>query len=173
MPNRIEEMTSKVAGKAGAAAASLKGLRGVFSTLAEQHKEVSVLLKRALSSDDSAKRVDLWKKIRAELLSHEQAELREVYPQIQGSPELDRMVRRHTDEASQLEALIKEIDITSVDSGAWAAMVRRLEEVVKAHVEEEENEFFPRAQEAIGPDAARDIDDRFQRTKKSLMQGQS
>lgn len=77
MPNRMDSMISKGAGMVKAVKARLEGLVGVFKTLAEQHGEVAALLKRLQHSPD--KRSELWPEIRRELLSHERAELREVY----------------------------------------------------------------------------------------------
>ena len=52
MPNPIEKMAAKGAGKVAAIGARAKGLTGVFNTLAEQHHEAAVLLKRAEGVDD-------------------------------------------------------------------------------------------------------------------------
>ncbi|TMQ13574.1 MAG: hypothetical protein E6J90_28220 [Deltaproteobacteria bacterium] len=70
-------MISKGAGKVKGVKARLDGLVGVFKTLAEQHGEVKVLLKRL--QDKPEKKPELWPEIRRELLSHERGELRVVY----------------------------------------------------------------------------------------------
>jgi hypothetical protein len=48
--------------------------------------------------------------------------------------------------------------------------VQRLVALVKAHVELEEEEFFPRAQEAIGDAAARELETPFSRAKQLAME---
>src|ERR1043165_6078223 len=78
MPNRMDQMTSKGAGVMKGIKARLDGLTGVFRTLAEQHGEVSTLLKRP--QDKREKKAELWPEIRRELLSHERGEVRVVYP---------------------------------------------------------------------------------------------
>src|SRR5262245_63544279 len=99
MPNIMEEFAAHTAGKVGAVAARVKGLTGVFNKLAEQHKEVSALLKRVSMSHEPAKRLELWRMIRTNLLSHERAELREVYPAFQSHPELENIAQQHEQQA--------------------------------------------------------------------------
>ncbi len=169
MPNKFEEAISKGAGKVGALAAEMKGLRGVFSTLAEEHKEVSALLKRAVSAKDPAKKEDLWRKIRLELLSHERAERQEVYPHLANGGALQGVVQEHRVEAEQLEAIIAELDALDPRSDAWDTSLRKLESVVKQHVDQEENEYFPQAQDAIGKDGAARLDPAFRAAKQSFM----
>ena len=68
MPNKLEEATGKAVGFAKEVKATFKGLTGVFKVLCEQHGEVSALLKRAASAEKVEKRLDLWGKIRQELI---------------------------------------------------------------------------------------------------------
>jgi hypothetical protein len=56
------------------------------------------------------KRAELWPMIRAALRSHEQGELREVYPVLGNYPELQTLVKRHDAEASQLSQTIDQMD---------------------------------------------------------------
>ena len=77
MSNPFQDLVAKVTGKAAGVEARAKGLKGVFRKLAEQHHEVGSLLASAQKADDPA---GLWQRIRTELVSHEQAELVEIYP---------------------------------------------------------------------------------------------
>ena len=126
MPNRMEEMASKAMGKAKEGKAAATGLTGVFRTLAEQHGEVSALLKRAKSSDDPARRTELWQKIRVELLSHERAEMREVYPVLREYAETRTLAEHHDREAKELESMISRLDGTDhLTHRVQASMIRR------------------------------------------------
>jgi hypothetical protein len=71
MPNPVENVVAKAVGKAAAVEARLKGLKGVFMKLAEQHHQVASLLARAESTEDFTVRASLWRQIRKELVSHE------------------------------------------------------------------------------------------------------
>src|SRR5690348_139652 len=58
MATRTDELLSKGMGKAKAVKARLSGLVGLFGKLAEQHGQVSAMLKRVQSN--VSKRAELW-----------------------------------------------------------------------------------------------------------------
>jgi hypothetical protein len=170
MPNPIEELAAKTAGKVGAVAARAKGLTGVFNKLAEQHKEAATMLKRLSLVDDVSKRQDLWSSVRRELLAHERAELAAVYPVIEQHEATRDIADRHGQQADTLEAAIGEIDIVGCDSPNFKPLVERLITLVKLHVEEEENEFFPRAQEALGKEGVNDLEGPFMGARERILE---
>ncbi len=169
MPNRMEEAMSKGAGKVKAATARLKGLTGVFNHLAEEHTEANSLLKRAKSAEDPAKQQDIWLKLRKELLSHEQAEMSEVYPELERHAATRQLVAHHNREAEQLERAIAQVDQAAYGTEAWHARLEALEQLLKEHVEKEEQSFFPKAQEALDQETIRDLQQRFELAKKSIL----
>lgn len=169
MPNPLENAAAKTAAKVANLGARAKGLTGVFAKLAEQHQEAAVLLKRAASVDDVEKRRDLWTTLRGELLSHERGERQVVYPALERHPDLEDIVRHHNQEADTLEAAINEIDAAGCASPSWEANLKRLTTLIQEHVDEEEGEFFPRAQGALGKDAARDLEGPFMAAKERAM----
>jgi hypothetical protein len=169
MPNSIENVIAKGAGKVAAIEARAKGLKGVFTKLAEQHREAATLLGRAESSTDLEKRRDLWREIKKQLVSHERAELTEIYPLLSAYDSTREIAARHAQEANALEAMIQQIDAMTFDSPAWKPSLERLSALVKQHVAEEEGEFFPRAQAALGDEAAKQLEEPFMRAKQREM----
>ncbi|MET0413429.1 MAG: hemerythrin domain-containing protein [Polyangiaceae bacterium] len=143
-------------------------MTGVFNKLAEQHKEVAALLQRCELADEPEKRKDLWSKIRVELLSHEQGELREVYPAFDKHVSLRDIVEEHADDADLLESTIQEIDGIDFASEAWPVALQRLITAVKQHAEEEEKEFFPRAQDVLGKNETKSLEERFLAAQESV-----
>ncbi|MGA7616709.1 MAG: hemerythrin domain-containing protein [Thermoanaerobaculia bacterium] len=167
--NRIDEMASNAMGKAKEMKDAATGLKGVFRTLAEQHGEVSALLKRARSTDDAEKRAELWRKIRVELLSHERGEMREVYPVLREHAETRSLADHHDREAKELESMISRLDAMSTGSDEWEDLFSEIADTVQHHAREEENEFFPKAQETIGKAEAERLEARFMQTKKRIV----
>lgn len=165
MPNTVENVVAKAVGKSAALEARLKGLKGVFTKLTEQHHEVSSLLKRAESTDDFTTRASLWREIRKELVSHEQGELLEIYPALSEVESVREIAAAHANDAAELEACIREVDAIAFQSEDWKVALRRLIEKVTEHVELEERDFFPRAQHAIGAEAAVQLLEPFERAK--------
>jgi len=166
MPNRMDSIISKGVGTVKGAEARLRGLVGVFKVLSEQHGEAGALLKRV--KRDAAKRAELWPTIRQELVSHERAELRELYPVLAEHGRLRALADRHEVEAGQLSTLIDRIHGTEMSSAEWGQLFDQLVDMVTQHVKEEEGEIFPKAQEVIGAALAKEIEPRFLAAKKQI-----
>ncbi len=161
MGKKMTDFGAKTAGKAKGVMAAVKGLSGVFNTLAQEHAEAASLLKRAKVSDSAETRSGLWAEIRVALLSHERGELEVVYPVLAMYPELKPFVVAHAKEATELETCIKEIDAINASSVTWKAKLDELIDMVTEHVEEEENQWFPQAIELLGKDKADELDPKF------------
>jgi hemerythrin superfamily protein len=166
MANPMDQLISKGAGKVHQIKARANGLIGVFSALAEQHGEAGALLKRLKA--DPSKRADLWPTIRAALTSHEQGELREVYPVFREYGELWSIADHHEREASQLSATIAQIDALGAETTEFVPLLYKLIRLVEAHVVEEEEKIFPMALQVIGDARARALEPRFLATAKQI-----
>jgi len=166
MSNPIEKIVAKVAGKTAGLEARFHGLHGVFATLAEQHHEACSLLQGAESTNDYTKRSELWRQTRRALLSHEQAELLEIYPVLEGYEATRELARRHATHANELHQLIVHVDALGVQADAWRASLQRLLAKVKEHAAEEEGEFFPRAQDVLGEYRVRKLEARYLRAQE-------
>lgn len=167
MANPIEQISVKAAGTVKAMKAGFEGLRGVFLHLAEEHGEVGALMKRVSKSTESDVRREHWGKIRSELLSHEQAEMAEVYPLLTGIEATGEIVALHSQEAGQLKEAIAAVDAHDFGSPAWASAFERLFTLVQQHVAEEENDFFPRAQEVMTEDQSKAVLERYEAAKQA------
>jgi hemerythrin superfamily protein len=163
MPIRLDSMLSKGAGVLKGVKARLDGLHGVFKTLAEQHGEVSAMMKRL--KDHPEKRAELWPEIRRNLISHERAEMREIYPVLRQHDQTRVLADHHDQEAAELERLIERLDS---ETGNWQALFAQLVDTVVHHATEEETQIFPRAQDAIGDRVTRDLEARFLATQKQI-----
>jgi hemerythrin superfamily protein len=164
MPNRIQSIVSKSVGKVKGVKARLDGLVGVFKTLAEQHAEVKVLLRKL--QDNPEMKAELWPDIRRNLLSHEKAELREVYSVLRMHSPTAELADHHDEEAGEMEGLIDEIE--TADPDTWQMLYDELVDSVSFHASEEEREIFPKALQVIGDKAAKQLDDKFLAAQKQF-----
>jgi hemerythrin superfamily protein len=162
----MDSMLSQGMGKVKAVKARLSGLVGVFKTLAAQHGEVRALMERAKTSDQRF--ADLWPTIRRELISHEKAEMRELYPVLRAHPTTRLLADHHDAEADEMEVMIQSVDALAVESAERRAAFQRLIEVVVHHANEEESEIFPKAQETIGKQRALQIEPKLMAAKKQI-----
>jgi len=166
MANLMTSLLSHGLGKVKAMKARLSGLVGVFKTLAQQHGEITVLLELAKVSDNKFK--ELWPQIRRELLSHEKAEVREVFPVLRAYAATRALADRHDAEATELEQLIARVDKLAVDSPERRDVFQQLVDTGLKHTREEETEMFPKAQGVIGKQEAEALDARFLAAKRQI-----
>ena|SRR5688572_23464813 len=168
MPNRVEEATSAAMGVIKDVKATVKGLTGVFKHLMEEHGKVSALIARVKMSSDKDVRARLYPTIRSELLGHETGELNAVYPAMAPYPEISGIAEEHARDAGELQRQIAEVDRYSYASAEWGPAFDRLAELVQRHVAEEESEYFPRAQKAMGGDLSKRLLPLFESAKKTM-----
>ena len=128
-----------------------------------------MLLSRAVKAKEADKRRALWTEIKKQLVSHERAELAEVYPALGSDSRTEDIARIHAKEAGELERTIKQIDALSFNSPEWQHQIGQLTKLVKSHVAEEEGEFFPQAQEVLGKDGAKQLEKPFMSAKEREM----
>lgn len=165
MTNPIEGAASKVMGAAKDVKATFKGLTGVFKHLMEEHGKVGALVSRVKGSSDEKIRAELYPTIRKELLAHERGELVAVYPVLAQHAETRGIASQHETEAKELEAAIAAVDALTYSDPGWEAAFEHVATLVEEHVEEEETDFFPKAQEVLGDDEAKALLPRFEAAK--------
>ena len=165
MPTRMPESTSAREPRAGAPRND--GLVGVFRTLADQHTQVAEQL--AQLQADPARRGTLWPVVRRELISHEQSEVRELYPVLRQLDATRALADVHDAEARELDALIARLDAIDSQTDVWADVLDVLVRTVLHHAkEEEEQKIFPAAQQAIGEARAIELDAKVLLTKQKV-----
>lgn len=169
MPNVMDRVAAQAAGTIGALRASVKGLRGVFLRLPEEHREVLALVQRAAAADDEAARIDLWTDARNELLAHERAEDETVYPQFANYVELGDIVEQHEALARELRAAVTAVDAAGVGSPHWQLGLAQVESILRRHAELEDEHFFPRAQVAVGNERAVEIEGLYTNARRSAL----
>jgi hypothetical protein len=143
-------------------------LTGVFRTLSEEHAAIGAMLERLKASPEL--RVELWPTIRAELLSHERGEVREVFPVLRANIETRAIADLHDFEAKEMEELVTELEMTPIETAEWLEVFVDLANEVMAHARAEENDLFPHAQEVLGAEVAHRMDASFLRAKLQLVE---
>ena len=116
-------------------------------------------------SNDEALRAKLYPTIRSELLAHEKGELKVLYPALAEFPETAQISAEHARQASELEAAIAELDAFSFNSPSWKPSFDRLAGLVNAHVQREESDYFPKAQQALGLERTKQLEPLFEAAK--------
>jgi len=168
MANSLQQIQAKTVGAAHAVKAGFNGLRGVFLHLAEEHGEVGSLMRRVLKSPDPKVRREHYPQIRRELLAHERGEVTAVYPVLAQHPETRGLALAHDREAEELEAAIAAVDAIDFTAPAWGVAFEHVYNLVQRHVQEEEDEIFPKAQDALGEEESEALLGRYESAKRQV-----
>src|SRR5688572_17441972 len=171
---KFTEVASKAVGKARQAAAALAGERGIFNRLKGEHQEVSMLLKRCAATDTSEggikERIDLYEKVRAELLAHATAEEEVFYSALEQIAETKALAVSSREQHDHVERILMELDSLAVFEPSWIERFNALVQEVEAHVRDEEDRLFPIAEKAITKQQARTLDERYHARKTRHME---
>jgi hemerythrin superfamily protein len=163
----MEKAASSAMGAMKDVKATMKGLTGVFKHLMEEHGKAGALIKRLSMTSDEKVRAEVYPTLRSELLGHETGEVKVVYPELAEYSETSGIAEAHAREADQLNRAIANVDALSFSDPGWSPAFERLASLVEKHVSEEESDFFPRAQKAIGEDRAKELLPLFEMAKKT------
>jgi len=152
-----------------ASSTTARPLTGVFETLAEQHRVALELLRAAGAPQPAAKRRESWEAARRWLLSHEQAEMETVFSALEGYAAADPLLKTHTQQAIELESAINQLESTSIESDTWIERLHDVMLLLDDHVMDEEDELFQRAQQFLGENTARELDERFTTRQREIL----
>ena len=146
--------------------ARIVGLTGVFALLAKQHADTGARLATVVR--DASKRDELWPEIRVALLIHERSEMRVLYPELRMHDSLRALANSHDAEAAELERMIHDLDEVDHASDTFGKLCERLADTMVRHAREEEQDIFPKAQELLGVERAKQLEPKLLSTQKSL-----
>ncbi len=119
----------------------------VFDSLKADHRRVEELFAQ-FEEADKRKRVQIAEDVLRELTVHALLEEELVYPAVREVLEEEDLVDEAIEEHHVVKLLIKELHKMKPGDERYATKLKVLGELVRHHVEEEENEIFPQAEEA-------------------------
>ncbi len=135
--------------------------------LKEDHEKVSELFKQVKATEDGKKHHQLFEKIKDELETHAHIEETVFYPTIIKEAEIKDIVLEGIEEHKQVKTLLREIPNLSDESEKFEAKLKVLMENVEHHVEEEEDEMFPKVKKAFDNSALDELGAQLEAAKQS------
>jgi hemerythrin-like domain-containing protein len=139
-----------------------------FQMLEKEHEEVKgILAKLESQSKGSAKtKEDLFLKLKEELIPHMKGEEKHFYPALKDGDETSDVAMEGIEEHHVAETVLKELDKLSKDAENWDAKLKVFKEIVEHHIEEEEEELFEAAEDALEEDDLDKIMASFEKEKE-------
>jgi hemerythrin superfamily protein len=139
----------------------------VVDVLTADHRDVTALIDEIWSVRDPMVRRDLTDTAISELVRHAVAEEMYVYPAMRKHlPDGDKAVEHDVEEHKQLERTMKELEGLDVSGADFDATLRRLEEVLADHVQDEESEQFPELRRLIPRDELVELAEKVEKAKR-------
>jgi hypothetical protein len=127
-------------------AAQPAGSSGVIEMLKEDHEKVKGLFE-AFESAEGREQTDIAATAIMELEVHADLEEKLIYPAIRERIDEDEKMNEAVEEHHLVHVLIKELKKLKPKDEVFQAKFKVLGELAKHHIEEEEGEMLPKAQE--------------------------
>jgi CRISPR/Cas system-associated endonuclease Cas1 len=154
-------MAGKAVGKVKGAKQVLEGHTGIMKRLAEEHGEVSVLLKRCTVVDDPEQRRELFTQIQEQLMSHAKAEEKILYAVLRQHAETNELTEHAIEEHQEMEDMVDRLSTMGYEGDDWAELFDELEQSVRDHVEEEERDLFAKAKHVLDDQQLKEMEARY------------
>jgi hemerythrin superfamily protein len=119
------------------------GVTNPIAMLKEDHRKVKELFQKFESSDDEAMQMRLARMALKELKTHSALEEEIFYPRVEGMIEDVRAVSEAIEAHHVIHFLIDELEGGGLGSEVFHAKFRVLAEIVRHHIEDEENRMMP------------------------------
>ena len=141
-----------------------------LTLLKQDHNNVDELFSRfeQLGDDDATEKRAVVDKIIEHLSVHAAIEEQVFYPAVQdASAEAEDTLLEALEEHHLAKLTLNELEKMAPDDKRFDAKVRVLIESVRHHVEEEENELFPKVREALTNEQLNDLGELLEKTKET------
>jgi len=144
-----------------------------FNLLKADHRKVEELFSQLESASGQAK-LRVFEQIKAELELHTHIEETIFYPALEEPKQTHELTMEAYEEHDVVKKLLKELGRGKSANEEWEAKAKVLQENVEHHVEEEENELFPKAQAAFSTEEIETLGEQMESEKeRKLRRGSS
>ena len=143
----------------------------LWTLLKHDHQEVSKLFAQIKKSDSGDKQEKLFAKLKGELELHTKLEETHLYPVLMKHEETKDLAKHAREEHGDVKKLLEEMSGFAVGDDKWTELCRQLQSGVEEHVEEEEKEMFPAAEEALDKTQIDEIGKKIEEEKQAAKAG--
>lgn len=138
----------------------------IFKDLKADHERHRTLLEKlADTRGDSAERREMFEELRTELQAHAAAEEESLYAIMLKDPDLRDSARHSVAEHKEIDDMLGELVETDMSSGAWLTRFKELRHRYLHHIDEEEQEMFPEADDGLSRAETREAARTFEERK--------
>ncbi|HKP11743.1 MAG TPA: hemerythrin domain-containing protein [Blastocatellia bacterium] len=136
----------------------------IIEMLKQDHQEAAAMMDRIESAGEGDPSVmTTFNQLKEALTLHTQIEEKIFYPALRNNDETEDQIEESFEEHQEVKDMLAEMSGLQGGNDEFMSMMSDLRESVEHHVEEEENELFPKAQQILG-------DSRLQEMGQQMMQ---
>ncbi len=132
----------------------------IFEHIRKGHREVESLLEQLSSSYDRS----TYDRLNQTLQAHMKAEEESLYPAMEGQE--SEMVQHAQEEHGQVRQLLQQLK----QEGGAPSVLSQLAQAIQDHVQEEENEMFPRGQRMFDQMKIDELSQKFDEVDRRVVQ---
>jgi hemerythrin superfamily protein len=137
--------------------------------LESQHREVEALFKQYENAKGDGKKEEIFTKIADKLAVHAAIEEKHFYPAAK-SDDTEDLVTEAAEEHLSVKRLIADLLELDVKDEHFDAKVKVLQEQVEHHVEEEEEELFPKVEKMLDAEMLDALEQEMTATQEQLLE---
>ena len=138
----------------------------IFDRLKQDHDKHRALIDAIKeTSGDSAERRDLFEQFKTDAMAHAAAEEGTLYVAMMEDPEIRQDAQHSVKEHAEIGMLFVELDEMDMASSGWLNKFNTLADEYTHHIDEEEEEKFPKAKSELGEDKAMALKEDFEARK--------
>jgi hemerythrin-like domain-containing protein len=133
--------------------------RNPFEVLIEDHRKAEKLFDELLDTTERAEKTrdDVFDELKTELDLHSEIEETILYPALEEIDETHDISLEAAQEHAVMKQLLEELEDEDKTTEEWTAKLTVLKENILHHIEEEENEMFPEAQDLLTEEQVNEI----------------
>lgn len=171
--SRSQARSRGAASRSRAGGARRTSTRDALGLLRADHVRVKSMLRDLQQATTEARRTSLIEQIDAALREHTTIEERIFYPAFREAAKTDKdrkLFHEATEEHHIVDIVLPEVRDARREAEVFAARAKVLRELVLHHIEEEQEEMFPRARQLFSDEELRDLGTQMAERKRTGQQ---
>jgi hemerythrin superfamily protein len=137
----------------------------IFEDLKQDHDRHREMLEGIANASDAGQRKAQFEELRKELQAHAAAEEESLYATMLGMPDLREEARHSVSEHKEIDDFLGELVEKDIESDEWEETFGKLRHRYLHHIDEEEEDMFPKASEDLSPEAEERLARVFEKRK--------
>lgn len=163
---RVQDAVAALSGVVGSAVTRSDDEMDIRALIRMDHTKVNTLFMEVQGTNDPQKLQEYFGQIYKDLSAHSAAEEQVVYPAIRSYYQDTQELYSEQAEMKQMLEHIKSLDPSSIDN--FKANIEQLMRAVQSHVQQEENEMFPKLRDNFSHEQQKQMATEFKSVKSQL-----